>query len=303
MTRIAELYGLPTSAPPSGTTWADVATRQPCPFLRGGKCLKTRKGNSKVTLGTCTVKPGKNGQQVVICPFRLLAGNQFLLDCQSLFQSEPGDTWHEVRELQIPGGHIDYCLVLVRKGTVVDFAGVEIQAVDTTGTAWPERQQFLSSHGVKATKRDLNSDAKVGLNWKMTAKTTLVQLLHKVNTFEHLSKKFVLVLQDRLMQYMQQEFTFQHLTNPPLPSDAMRFHVYGLRTHGNQPSLQLMQQYGTTTAGVEKCLHLQAEAKVELPVITNKIQEKICDKTRLRTDASEPTSSLIADAIEKEDSD
>jgi hypothetical protein len=45
----------------------------------------------------------------------------------------------------------------------------------------------------------------------MTAKTTLVQLHHKIRTLEHLSKKLVLVAQDHLLAYMKKEFTFAHL--------------------------------------------------------------------------------------------
>ena len=40
----------------------------------------------------------------------------------------------------------------------------------------------------------------------MTAKTILVQLNHKIATFEHLSKRLVLVLQDCLLDYMRREF-------------------------------------------------------------------------------------------------
>jgi hypothetical protein len=38
------------------------------------------------------------------------------------------------------------------------------------------------------------------MNWKMTAKTILVQMHHKVETFEHINKKMVLVIQDVLLR-------------------------------------------------------------------------------------------------------
>jgi hypothetical protein len=47
------------------------------------------------------------------------------------------------------------------------------------------------------------ADTSFGINWKMTAKTTLVQLHHKIQTFEELGKHLVLVLQDGLMNYMR----------------------------------------------------------------------------------------------------
>ncbi|MBY0514633.1 MAG: hypothetical protein K2P78_12055 [Gemmataceae bacterium] len=58
MTKIAELYGLPTAADPPGTTWAAVAAAQRCPFLRR-KCLKNRKSEPDVTIGSCTVTYGR----------------------------------------------------------------------------------------------------------------------------------------------------------------------------------------------------------------------------------------------------
>lgn len=41
------------------------------------------------------------------------------------------------------------------------------------------------------------------MNWKMTAKTILVQLHHKIDTFESISKHLVLVVQDYLLDYMK----------------------------------------------------------------------------------------------------
>lgn len=73
----------------------------------------------------------------------------------------------------------------VRDGKVRDFVGIELQTLDTTGTVWPERQRFLVSKGIKAVARaDVQNTKGFGMNWKMTAKTILVQLHHKIQTFE-----------------------------------------------------------------------------------------------------------------------
>jgi hypothetical protein len=66
------------------------------------------------------------------------------------------------------------------------------------------------------------------MNWKMTAKTILVQMHHKVETFEHVNKKLVLVVQDKLLDYMAREFNFGHLANPATLGDSMHFHAYKL---------------------------------------------------------------------------
>ena len=69
MTKIAELYGLPTF---SRGKWKAAVKRQECPLLNR-KCLKNRKSEADLTIGTCTMIYGrKNPRPVMICPFRLL---------------------------------------------------------------------------------------------------------------------------------------------------------------------------------------------------------------------------------------
>ena len=87
-----------------------------------------------------------------------------------------------------------------------DFVGIELQALDTTGTVWPERQKLFDQKGISVPIEDIESSKKFGINWKMTAKTILVQLHHKIKTFESVNKHLVVVVQDHLMEYMKGEF-------------------------------------------------------------------------------------------------
>src|SRR5262249_39463779 len=149
---------------------------------------------------TCTMIHGQDPKRVVICPFRLLERRQIFEDCKHLATlHEAGNEWHLVSELDVPGGSVDYCLASVRQKKVLDFVGIELQTLDSTGTVWPERQRFLHSKNIKVKKEDRTSTKPFGMNWKMTAKTALVQMHHKIKTFEHLSKKLVLVLQNHLL--------------------------------------------------------------------------------------------------------
>jgi hypothetical protein len=52
-------------------------------------------------------------------------------------------------------------------------------------------QEFLREHGLNV---PVETAKTFGMNWKMTAKTILVQLHHKLETFEHLGKHLVLVI-------------------------------------------------------------------------------------------------------------
>lgn len=157
MSKIAELYGLPTLSDPPGTTWATVVAAQQCPYL-GRKCLKNRKSEPDLTIGSCTVSFGKHSSRLMICPFRLLERRQIFEDCKPLVTlHQAGNEWHVVPELDVPGGSIDYCLASVRKKKVIDFIGIELQTLDSTGTVWPERQRFLHAKGIRVGEKDRKS--------------------------------------------------------------------------------------------------------------------------------------------------
>lgn len=157
----------------------------------------------------------------------------------------------------------------------MDFVGVEIQGLDTTGTVWPERERFLASKGLPHDKASAKSSKKFGVNWKMTAKTTLIQLHHKVETFEHLGKKLVLACQDVLFDYMAKEFQFGHLAQEARIGDTMHFHSYSVATADQSLVLELTMRRSTDSAGVAACLGLQGEAKVELEVLLAHLQAAI----------------------------
>lgn len=277
--KIVELFGIPTNS--KSAKWPDVVREQACPYL-GRKCIKVRKSEPTISIGTCTVEYGGSDQHVIICPYRLLQRRQIFTDCLHLLtKHEPGNELHVVPEVSLPGGSIDYFLVSAKRRKVVDFVGVELQTLDTTGTVWPERERFLDANGVPVKRADTESPKRFGMNWKMTAKTILVQLHHKIETFEAVNKHLALVIQDRLLEYMRREFSFGHLATASL-GDPMHFHAYRLDHDTEEYHLQLVERVSTDGAGIAACLGLQAQAKVELQVIVNLLQEKLSDQTLLR---------------------
>jgi hypothetical protein len=298
MSKIAELYGISTN---SDADWPTIIAVQQCPFLQR-KCLKIRKSRPEITIGSCTVAAGKHRAKIMICPFRLLERRQIFTDSIHLLTlHEPGNELHIVPELNVPGGSIDYCLVSVRSRKPIDFVGIELQTLDTTGTVWPERQRFLHRHGVRVTRADRTSTKPFGLNWKMTAKTILVQLHHKIQTFEHVSKHLVLVAQNYLFDYMKKEFSFGHLEQARL-GDPMHFHSYALEENeGTELRLKLEERFSTDTEGIATCLGLQGEANVELEEILKQLEEKISDRTLMSMERPPPAASLMDEAAEDVD--
>lgn len=272
MSKVVELYGNSTA---SQIAWDEIVSQQHCPFINR-KCIKVRKSAAENTIGTCTVLYGKQPQPIMICPHRLLERRQIFIDCLHLLTlHEPGNELHIVSEVSIPGGSVDYFLVSRKSKKIVDFVGIELQTLDTTGTVWTERQRFLKEKGIKVKSKDSNSDKSFGMNWKMSAKTILVQLHHKVQTFESINKRLVLIIQDQFMDYMKKEFRFDHLNNARL-GDPMHLHTYQFsQVQDGNYEIQLSNRYSTDSNGIAVSLGLQASPKVELAEIIRVIETKI----------------------------
>lgn len=261
--------------------WQDLVTAQHCAYL-DRKCVKIRKSQPEISIGTCSISFGSDrSRNLIICPHRFLERGQVFFDCLHLLTlHEPGNELHRVSEIEIPGGNVDYFLVSVNKGRVVDFVGIELQSVDTTGSLWAARQAFLTTKGLIAENAS-GSAQTYGVNWKMTAKTTLVQLHHKVETFESLGKHFVPVLENDLINYMRREFDFEHIQDAKL-GHSMHFHAYDLQLSGLDQRIALSSRSSTNAQGVARAIGLQRTANVELEVITNAIQLRLSTKTLLR---------------------
>ena len=192
-------------------------------------CIKVRKSQPEISIGTCSVIHGKANRHMIICPFRLLERKQIFMDCLHLLSlHEPGNQLHIVSEVSVPGGSVDYFLVSVKEEKVIDFVGIELQTMDTTGTVWPARQRFLQGVGVEDKREIYATDKRYGMNWKMTAKTILIQLHHKIQTFESINKHLALITQSELMEYLRANFEFDHVRDARR-GDSMHFHAYEFR--------------------------------------------------------------------------
>jgi hypothetical protein len=279
MSKVVELFGKSTEK--KAVNWSKVVAEQRCIYANK-RCYKVRKSDPETSIGTCTVLYGKQPEPVIICPTRLIERGQIFTDCFHLLTThEPGNELHIVPEVSIPGGSVDYFLVSVKDDKVKDFVGIELQTLDTTGTVWPERQRLLKELGVSRGDDAERSDKPYGMNWKMTAKTILVQMHHKAQTFEHVHKKLVLVIQDKLLAYMSREFKFDHLRNPAAIGDSIHLHAYSMsRASSGDFRLAMAARLGTDADGIGTCLGLQAEARIELAQIIEALQSKISASTR-----------------------
>ena len=276
MSQIIELFGISTTG--TGENWKKIVQKQYYPYLCK-TCIKVRKSQPKISIGTCSVLYGRTKRPILICPFRLLERKQIFTDCLHLLLThEPGNELHIVPEVSVPGGSVDYFFASVREGKVMDFAGIELQTLDTTGTVWPARQKFLEQVNIAKPYRQAKKT--YGMNWKMTAKTILVQLHHKIQTFETLNKRLVLVIQDFFLDYLRDQFRFSHLRNAR-QGDPMQLHSYRMAKQPNNAyKLELADRISTDSEGIAKCLGLQAETKIELEEIIEQLESKLSEQTR-----------------------
>lgn len=279
MSRISELFTFPVTD--RSLPWKSIIDKQYCEYT-SKRCFKVRKSEPEISIGTCVVKYGRDPENIIICPHRLLQRNQIFFDCIHLLAlHQPGNELHVIPEVGIPGGNVDYFLVSTdEKRKINDFVGIELQTMDTTGTVWPERQLCLYELGLIPEEPQV--DKLFGMNWKMTAKTILVQLHHKIQTFQSLNKHLVLVVQDPLLRYIEKEFSFEHIHKNPLLGDSMHFHSYNLMELDNRYKLKLESRFSTDSEGISRLLGLKANANVELEEILSILQSKISDATLLR---------------------
>lgn len=278
MSRITEIFGL--YAKNKNNNFTKAINDQECPYTNR-KCIKTRKSNPDIAIGTCSLRYGKDEKDIIICPFRLIENNQIFVDCLHLLTlHEPGNELYVIPEVSIPGGNVDYFLVSAKDNKVLDFVGIELQTMDTTGTVWPERQRFLQEKGMDVSTSDIESLKNFGMNWKMTAKTILIQMHHKSETFEHINKHLVLIIQKPFYEYMQSEFSFGHISNARL-GDPVHFHIYDFIEKTNKMALSLNTRVSTDSAGIATCLGLQAQSKIEIQEIIAILEAKLNERYRL----------------------
>lgn len=243
--------------------------RQHCPFL-DKRCVKQRKSDSRQTIGSCVV--GYKNLPLIICPHRFLQNNQIFLDCVRLL--EPNLRYVIVPEVKTMGGNVDYFLMGLRGEEIVDYLGIEIQALDTTGSGgiWEARKDLSTGK--------LSPPYSYGINWKMSAKTILVQMHHKAAEFEALGKKLVLVVQTKFLDYIAGEFQTERVEEAR-PNNSVHFHSYDAVMLGEQIQLTLNKRKSTDVLGVERMLSAGERPEFLEEELLKRIQAKMAEAIEL----------------------
>lgn len=266
--------------------------------------MKRRKDASVIhPIGTCSLQ--FQDDAVAICPNRFLERQngrvKIFGDAAELAGiALTSAMW--TSEVNIPGGRVDY-LVYEQDadGLATNLVGVEFQTLDTTGTAWPARENFLRSQGINDADilAPLSSKSQLktlySMNWKHTSKTILVQMLHKAETFEHVNGRLVLAVQRPLWDTMKDSFRLGDIdTQAHDAAHTVHFFIYDLEDAGAGNGYQLgnLVKRSATVAQLRAAMDAQRDARVELSALQTKIASRAAVSGGRLSDALDPDDGL-----------
>jgi len=210
----------------SATANADRSAKN-CPF-RKARC---NKGNNADPLGICSFSDG--AAATVVCPARFQESLRLFADAGRLAfgPDRKVAAIPEIRVLrvEVPGkpprriGKIDYMLAaLDEKGTAVDFAALEVQAVYISGKSIrPAFDHFLE-------KKALPSFAERRPDFRSSAQKRLMpQLSLKVPVFRRWGKKFFVAVDQTFFDALPAMQTVDHIENSEVTWLVYPFKKYG----------------------------------------------------------------------------
>ena len=273
MSKVNQMFGLYTNS----DNFPDLTRalqEQTCPYM-GRQCYKTRKSDPNTAIGTCSLCFNNVEQPILICPEPLTQGGRIFTDCIPFISGAiAGSDLYLIPEVTTAVGRIDYMLVVARKGKPIDFVAIELQTLDTTGSIWNERQELLRENGYDVEAGEARSKG-ASLNWKMTGKTILAQLVQKSQLFAGMNKNLVLVCQTPLYDYMAQNFNFSGVHEAEL-RDVMHFHLYDFIEFNNDMVLSLNRMRSASLEAVEAIMGDDPEANHGLEEIFAVIERRLC---------------------------
>lgn len=190
---IVEIFGFPPN------NHSDLAERTrsayQCPFLEE-TCIK--EGHDiGMPLGTCTVTSPYG--PVVTCPKRFYGKTHALLDKVAAYFFDTHDQILRIPEVG-PNQRSSLDWILAEhdsEGNVLTYHGVEVQAIDITGSVKPYFRAYMEGEDVS------QIDHRHGINWANVFKRMMPQVLAKGAMLASYGKKLGVLVQDQLLDYME----------------------------------------------------------------------------------------------------
>ena len=174
---------------------------------------------------------------------------------------------------------MDFGLHSLQDEEIFDFVGIEVQAMGTTssGPIWDARNDYLSG--------SLKSHYRYGVNLKDASKKILVQMLHKGRQLSRMHKKYVLVIQDGLLEHLLERYDLSSFREAD-SGDFVHIHAYSLVKEGESSyGLQLSKKLSSDGVDLPRIL----DSNPSLPRYTfSDVQGKL--KKKVESGSSRPIS-------------
>ena len=265
-----EYYGYPHSddSDEAETAWENES----CPFT-GEKCTKTPKAaDSMGTLGTCSIGHRSRGgsyEEHVTCPTRF--------ETDTVFDEAKSNLVDEGEailrpEVNLMGDKIDFVAGKVNDDNeLIDFTGIEIQALDTTGSVGAYRDAYVEGRDYDEVEKDL------GINWKESlVKEMLQQAYNKGTIFDGWGENIIFILQDVSLRYIRNNYDASEL-RPSNSSDPVHFFTFSLEYDDDKGRYlwEPDEKVSTDIGGIEK---MRDADSGEIPPTRDEFASSVMDK-------------------------
>lgn len=240
-----------------------------CPFL-DDTCKKRRKSRGE-SIGTCSVGYRGRGQSEYrphcICPHRFET-DSVLKEIEPLLIND--GKYFATPEVPLLGASIDYVAGKRNDdGEVLDFAGVEIQSLDTTGSVWDYREAYYDNE-----QKMEDIEQTYGINWAMSlTKTMMQQAFKKGQVFRNWGETLVFLLQDVSIEYIRDNYDSSGL-HSELKSDPVHFYSYSMNYNYNTEQYE-WEIDEKLSANIEGVTNMMVAPQDEEPPTREEFVEKI----------------------------
>ncbi|MBM2814105.1 MAG: hypothetical protein HW421_867 [Ignavibacteria bacterium] len=260
--------------------------QQYCKYING-TCVKPRKSEPHIKVGICSLGYNVDGKYlpIIICPQRFK--EEVLFDTLREKYLSHWDNIQWISEVNLGvGGSIDFVAITRnKKGEIIDFFCIELQAGGTTGSPFPAVIDLKNSGYYQ--KDSYN----YGINWANEfSKTMMQQAYKKGKIIKHWNRKIIFVIQDVGMNYIQKSSNTTGLEkyNAKLPIDFCTFELIWNETLISW-KLKFKEIYSTDIEGINLMLggteidSYPSENDFILNIIKKGIADGIFTKDEFRT--------------------
>lgn len=198
---VTEVFGYPPEN--KSPEVRSIRAEYRCPFL-DKKCVKESR-RLDYPFGACSVRQIKDARPLIICPMRFYGDDQAILDEVSHRLCDAADhsnKTYKIPELRVGSFSMDWVVACCdANGALMDYHGIEVVAVDTTGSLDQYFDAYIKGGDWRGVKQQY------GINWANVYKRTLPQLIAKGALLASYGKKLGVILQDRLMEKLEERLT------------------------------------------------------------------------------------------------